>query len=107
MIEEEKESGLILDSILIGLILTFVSLVYYHREYYFWIDWGSVSSIGGAPAYGFPIGWIVIGGPSFFISPFDPVGFLFDIVFWTVVAYVILRFVVPNLKKLRQKILNY
>lgn len=50
---EEKEEGLILYSILIGVILTFVSLIYYQYESL--VLWDSLSGESFA-AYGFPFG---------------------------------------------------
>jgi len=104
--EEEKEAGFILYSVVIGLILTFVSLIHHSREVYYWLDYsgGLPNYLGGASAYGFPFGWIVFGAPSIFLYPFDLAGFLFDIAFWTVVTYVILRYVAPNLRKLKSKV---
>lgn len=77
----------------IGLILTFVSLIYVSEEPYFWVDWGSAYPIGGALTYGFPFGWIALGGPSVFFSPFDVVAFLVDITFWAIISYLILSLV--------------
>ncbi|MDH5747555.1 MAG: hypothetical protein OEZ21_11490 [Candidatus Bathyarchaeota archaeon] len=77
----------------IGLILTFVSLIYVSEEPYFWVDWTSTYPIGGALTYGFPFGWIALGGPSVFFSPFDVVAFLFDITFWAIISYLILGLV--------------
>ena len=73
----------------IGLILTFVSLVWTYEEPYYY--WGYMPYyIGNASAYGFPFGWIAFGGPSVFFSPFDVVAFLFDITFWAIISYLIL-----------------
>lgn len=60
----EEKKRLISYSILIGLILTFVSLIYISEEPYYWVDWGSTYPIGCALTYGFPLGWIAFGGPS-------------------------------------------
>jgi len=62
----EEEARSISYSILIGLILTLVSLIYVSEEPYYWVDWGSTYPIGHASAYGFPLGWIAFGGPSVF-----------------------------------------
>ena len=84
---------------LIGLVLTFVSLIYVSEEPYFWVDWGSVYLIGNAVTYGFPFGWIALGGPSVFFSPFDIVAFLFDISLWAIATYFTLRYIAPKFIK--------
>lgn len=101
-IAEEKEAGLILHSILIGLTLTFVSLIHHSVEVYYLLD-GGAQYVGSASAYGFPFGWIVFGAPSVLMGPFDFAGFIFDIAFWTVITYVILRYIAPNVRRLMPK----
>ena len=100
---EEKEAGLVLYSILIGLTLTFVSLVVHYEELYYFPTYGVPHYLEGASAYGFPFSWIVFGAPSVWFGPFDLIGFLFDIVFWAAITYAILRYITPNLIKLTQK----
>jgi len=99
----KEEGRLISYSILIGLILTFVSLIYISEEPYCWVDWGSTYPIGHALTYGFPFGWRAFGGPSAFFSPFDIVAFLFDIIFWAIIAYFTLRYIAPNFIKFMSK----
>ena len=95
-----EEARLIPYSMLIGLTLTFVSLIYVSEEPYFWVDWVSAYPIGRAITYGFPFGWIAFSGPSVFFSPFDIVAFLFDISFWAIVTYFTLRYIAPKFMKL-------
>ena len=96
---EEKEEGLILYSILIGVILTFVSLIYYQYESL--VLWDSLSGESFA-AYGFPFGWITSRSLGF-LGPLDLAGFLFDVAFWAAITYAILRYIAPGLIKFTQK----
>jgi len=99
----EEEAHVIRYSMLIGLVLTFVSLIYISEEPYIWVDWCSAYPIGCALTYGFPFGWIAFGGPSVFFSPFDLVAFLFDIAFWAIVTYFTLRYIAPKFIKIMFK----
>ena len=100
---EDRQAGLILYSVLIGIVLTFVSLVVHYEEPYYFPDWGRPQYLGSASAYGFPFSWIIFGAPGALYGPFDLIGFLFDIVFWSTITYVILRYITPNLIKLAKK----
>ena len=101
---EDRQAGLILYSVLIGIVLTFVSLVVHYEEpWYLPRLVANPIYVGSASAYGFPFSWIIFGAPGALYGPFDLIGFLFDIVFWSVITYAILRYIAPSLIKLAKK----